>query len=104
MRPNAPASAASASSAGASRATRHSPQSSSSLGDFPVSSLVYSTCTALMRSRVRSWILGAIPRATYALNWRPSMYTSTEDTSTPAWVASASAMALRSWAASSGST
>ena len=32
------------------------------------------------------------------------MYTSTEDTSTPAWVASASAMALRSWAASSGST
>ena len=32
------------------------------------------------------------------------MYTSTEDTSTPAWVASASAMAVRSWAASSGST
>ena len=70
----------------------------------PGGHLVYSTCTALMRSRVRSWILGAIPRATYALNWRPSMYTSTEDTSTPAWVASASAMALRSCAASSGST
>ncbi len=32
------------------------------------------------------------------------MYTSTEDTSTPAWVASASAMAARSCAASYGNT
>ena len=87
-RPNAPASAASASSARAS--SRHQAQPAVRAARWAISPSARS-CSApapsLMRSWVRSWILGAIPRATYALNWRPSMYTSTEDTGAPAWVA-----------------